>query len=135
MCTIAKEENKYIIEFVNYYKNLNFNKIIIFDNNNINGEKFDIILKNYINNKFIKIINYRGIKRPQIKALNECYKKYNHNFDWIAFYDVDEYLYIKNYKNINNFLSLHKFEKCQSIIINWKYFGDSNKLFYENNKK
>lgn len=131
ICTIAKQENKYIKEFIDYYKNLKFKKIIIYDNNNINGENFQNILNKEIKDKFIEIINYRGFKRPQKKAINECYKKYNKKFDWIAFYDIDEFLYIINYTDINQFLSLSKFKKCQNILINWKYYGDNNKLYYE----
>lgn len=132
LCSIAKKENKYIKEFVQFYKKLNFNKIILYDNNNIIEPRLENIIKKYVQNKFVKIINYRGIDRPQAKAYNECYKKYNKYYDWIAFYDIDEFLYIINYTNINQFLLLNKFKKCQSIIINWKYYGDNNKIFYEN---
>lgn len=131
ICTVAKEENRYIKEFVDYYRNFKFKKIIIYDNNEINGENFENILKNEIKDNFIEIINFRGIKTPQKKAINDCYKKNNKKFDWIAFYDIDEFLYIKNYNDINKFLSLSRFQKCQSILINWKYYGDNNKLYYE----
>lgn len=131
LCAIARKENKYIQEFINFYKKLKFNKIILYDNNDILDHSLEIIIKKNIINKFVKLINYRGIKRPQIKAYNDCYTENNNNYDWIAFYDIDEYLYIKNYTNINKFLSLNRFNKCQSILINWKYYGDNNKLFYE----
>ena len=131
ICTIGKEENKYIKEFVEHYRKLKVKKIILYDNNNINGEKFEDILQNEINDNFIKIINYRGYDIPQIKALNDCYKKNKYKYDWIAFYDIDEFLYINNFTDINKFLSLPKFKKCQSLLINWKYYGDNDKLNYE----
>ena len=106
-------------------------KIILYDNNDINGEKFHKILDNEIANNFVKIINYRGFKLPQRKAINDCYKKNNRYYDWIAFYDIDEFLHIKDFTNINEFLSLPRFKKCQSIIINWLYYGDNDKLYYE----
>ena len=132
ICTIAKKENKYINEFVEHYLNLKITKIIIYDNNDINGEDFYNILQKYIRKRLIKIINIRGIKRPQKKALNDCYKNNNKNYDWIGFYDIDEFLYINNYTNLNNFLSLSKFKKCQGLLINWKYYGDNNQVYYEN---
>ena len=55
MLNFAKNENKYINEFVEHYQKLKINKIIIYDNNNINGEKFDYILKKYIRNKFNRL--------------------------------------------------------------------------------
>ena len=131
LCTIAKEENKYIKEFVEHYQKLKVNKIIIYDNNDIDSENFTDILKNEISNNFVKIINYRGFEQPQIKALNNCYEKNNKRYDWIAFYDVDEFLHIINYTDLNKFMSLPRFKKCQSILINWKYYGDNDLLYYE----
>ena len=107
-------------------------KIVIYDNNDITGEDFKDILKSEIDKNFVKIINYRGVKRPQIKALNDCYKRFNSKYDWIAFYDVDEFLKITNFSDINEFISLPRFKNCQSILINWKYYGDNNKVYYEN---
>ena len=117
ICSIAKQENIYIEEFVEYYKNLGFKKIFLYDNNELGGENFGEVLGNYINNNFVEIKNYRGILSPQQKAYNDCYVNNNNNYDWIAFYDIDEFLYIKNYTNINEFLSLPKFNKCSSIFI------------------
>lgn len=58
-------------------------------------------------------------------AITDCYEKYNKDYDWIAFYDIDEFLYIQNYTQ-------PKFNKCQNILNNWKYYGDNNIVYYEN---
>ena len=116
LCVIAKKENKYIKEFIDHYKNLGFNKVFLYDNNDIEDENFDTILKKYIKNKFVKIINFRGLIRPQQLAYSQCYNNNKYNYDWIAFYDVDEFLYFYNYKKINDFLSLSKFKNCSSLL-------------------
>ena len=122
ICLIAKEENKYISEFVEHYKNLGINRINLYDNNDINGEKFDYILKDYIDSNLVKIINYRGLSKPQTIAYKDCYDMNKNIYDWIGFYDVDEFLYINNYSNINKFLSLKKFKKCSSLFIILYFF-------------
>jgi len=131
ICVIAKQENLYINEFVDYYKDLGIKKIFIYDNNEFSGENFKVILDEEISKGFVEIIDFRGINSPQIKAYNDCYINNRKYFDWLAFYDVDEFLYLRNYSNINEFLSLKKFEKCSSILINWMYYGDNNKILYE----
>lgn len=131
LCTIAKKENLYIKEFIDYYHSLKVDKIILYDNNEVKEENFFDILKNEIENNFVKIINLRGFIRPQKKAYNHCYKYNKYDYEWIAFYDVDEFLYILNSTDLNKFLSSSIFKNCQSIIINWKYYGDNNKVFYE----
>lgn len=131
LCAIAKNENKYILEFINYYRNMKFNKIIIYDNNEINGEQFFEILKYFIRINFVKIINIRGFQRPQKNAYSQCYNDNKYNYDWIAFYDIDEFLFLLNNTYISDFLSSTNFKYCQSIIINWKYYADNDKLYYE----
>ena len=47
LCTIGKEENLYVREYVEHYKKYNIDKIFIYDNNEINGEKFEEVLNDY----------------------------------------------------------------------------------------
>ena len=60
LCAIAKNENLYIQEWVKYYKDLGISKIFLYDNNDVNGECFEDVLNNYIEDKFVVIENYRG---------------------------------------------------------------------------
>ena len=69
LCSIGKKENKYIKEFIQYYRQLKVNKIILYDNNDINGENFQDVLQNDILKNFVQIINFRGVKLPQKKAV------------------------------------------------------------------
>ena len=55
ICSIGKKENLYIREYVDYYYSLGVDKIILFDNNDINDERFEYILEDYIKKKYIDI--------------------------------------------------------------------------------
>ena len=132
LCTSGKEENNYIREFVEHYKNYGVDKIFLYDNNDINGEYFESIITDYIKLNFVKIINYRGQRAKQLKMYQDCYMAHHNNYDWIIFYDIDEYIYLKNYNNIKNFLIQKKFDKCQSIYLNWVIHTDNNLKYYDN---
>ena len=67
LCAIGKNENKYAREFVEHYKNYGVDKIFIYDNNDIDGERFNNILYDYIILKKVEIINFRGKKLMQLK--------------------------------------------------------------------
>ena len=88
ICAIAKQENLYIKEFVEYYRNLGIKKIFLYDNNELNGEKFEEVLSDHINGGFVEINNYRGKLSPQREAYTDCYINNNNKFDWFAFYDI-----------------------------------------------
>lgn len=132
ICAIAKNENLYINEFINYYKNLGINKVYLYDNNDIFGENFTFILKDDIKSNFVEVINIRGKTEYQIKAYNECYRNHIDDYSWFLIVDVDEYLYIKNNVSLYNYLNNPKFKKCNNIHINHKMYGDSDLLNYDN---
>ena len=50
VCSIAKNENLYVKEFIEHYKSIGIDKIFIYDNNDIQGESFETILADYIKN-------------------------------------------------------------------------------------
>ena len=134
LCTIGKKENLYAREFIEYYRQLGFDKIIIFDNNNLEDEKIEDVLQVYIKTNFVTIINARGVESAQIPILNYCYQKYNNLFDWIAFFDFDEFLFINGSKTIKDYIYNIRFQKCQTVLFNWYFYDDNDLEKYENKK-
>lgn len=132
LCTPVKNENRYIREFIEFYEKYGIDKIFLYDNNDIKGEKIEPIILDYLNKGFVKIMNWRGKKKSLYHIMNDCYKKNYKNFDWIVFYEVDEYIHLKNYNNIKLYLNQEKFKKCQKIHLNWVYHTDNNLINYDN---
>ena len=68
LCEIVKNENRYLREFIEYYKKLGYNKIILYDNNEKNGENLKEVIKDYILKNFVQIFDFRGRKKsPNLK--------------------------------------------------------------------
>ena len=132
LCVVAKNENKYIEEFVVHYQNYNVDKIFIYDNNDINGEKMESKLSRYIDDNFVEILNFRGKNTRQRIIFQDCYTKNYQLFNWLLFYDIDEFIYLRNYKNIQDYLKQNQFKKCQSIYLNWLVYSDNNLIYYDN---
>ena len=131
ICAITKQENLYLEEFIVYYIRLGIKKIILYDNNDLDDKNLNDLLNKTIFQNFIDIIDYRGIRYAQKKAYNDCYNSNKNIYNWIAFFDIDEFLYLSGFQNINQFLSLSRFKKCSSILINWRYYGDNEFIYYE----
>ena len=134
ICTLGKNENRYINEFVEYYKNYGVDKIYLYDNNDINGERFEDVISEYIGTKYVELINWRGVKgnSTYYEIMDSCYQKNHEQYDWLIFYELDEFLYLKNYRNIKSYLISKKFNKCESVQLNWVHMSDNNQIFYEN---
>ena len=131
VCTIGKLENLYAKEFILHYKRRGVDKVYIYDNNDIDGEKFESVLFGFIKKGFVEIINIRGKTKYQLKAYQDCLNKNYNKFDWLIFYDMDEFIYLKKYKNIKNYLSQQKFSKCQTIQLNMFFHDDNNLIYYD----
>ena len=99
-----KKKFLYAREYVNLYKKLGYSHIYIYDNNDINEEKFEDVIQDEIDWGFVTIINIRGKIKGQCYAYNDCYEKYNKLYDWLSFFDFDEFLSLKE-KNIQKFLT------------------------------
>ena len=132
ICSIAKNENLYAREFVEYYLNLGVDKIFIYDNNDLEGENFDNILNDFIRNKSVEIIDVRGLSSIIIPIYNHCYRKYKDFYDWFGFLDFDEYLFIENKQTLKDYIYSEKFNKCQLIFFNWIIYNDNGLIKYEN---
>ena len=63
--------------------------------------------------------------------MDSCYQANYDKYDWLIFYEIDEFLYLKEYNNIKTYLANKKFDKCESIQLNWVHMSDNNYLFYE----
>ena len=131
LCVAGKKENLYAKEYVNHYKKLGYNHIYIYDNNDINDEKFEDVLQDEINSNFVSVINYRGKKRIQCDAYKDCYEKYSQQYDWLSFFDFDEFLEV-DAKNIQEFINNKRYEKCINIKINFLFYSDNELLYYDN---
>lgn len=136
LCVIAKNENLYAREFVEHYKNIGYDKIFIYDNNDEKGEYFEDVINDYIKGGFVQIINFRQRNNrtsPIFDAYKDCYSKNNKKYTWLSFYDMDEFLELNTkYKTIKDFLKDKVFEKCRNIKINWLLFKNDKILYYEN---
>ena len=60
---------------------------------------------NYIKCGSVEIINYRGKENVKLELMNDCYKKIYNKYDWLFFFDIDEFLFLKKYTNIKSYLN------------------------------
>lgn len=110
---IAKNEDYYIDEWIEYNKKIGFDDIFIYQNDwRWNGEA-------------------KNVHKIELDGVNKQREAYNHFiannigiYDWAAFFDVDEFLVLKKHDNIKEFIGEYK--DYPAIGINWVYFGDNN---------
>lgn len=131
ICCIVKQENLYLRDWVKYYHDMGVTKIVLYDNNNVDGEYPQQVIGDYIASGFVDYKNARGFYRYQVEAYNQCYNEYIDEFDWIGFLDIDEYWYLSPHLTFDEFFSEERFPNAVGLFLNWLCYGDDNKLHYE----
>jgi len=109
---IAKNEDDYIQEWIDYHKKIGFNNIFIFQNDWRWGKQCENV----------HLLEFDGPNRQQ-SAYNWFAHETNRHFEWAAFLDVDEFLVLKKHRTIQDFLE--EYDDLPAIGINWVLFGDN----------
>ncbi|MBR4589887.1 MAG: glycosyltransferase family 2 protein [Bacteroidaceae bacterium] len=134
ICATIKNENLYLREWVEYHLSIGFNKIILYDNNDEDGEHPDMVIQDYIDSENVVLIknNYYDERPNQFKqtdAYNDCFQKNKSLYDWIAFIDVDEFIFLENHKKIQYLFDELNYEQADCIAINAIVYADDS-LYY-----
>ena len=129
ICTPVKKENRYIKEYVEHYKNYGVDKIFLYDNNEVNGERLENVIGEYIKKGLVEVLDYRGKIKPFFNIMNDCYRRNYKKFDWLIFFEVDEHIHLSNYPNIKLYLQRDAFKNCEIIHLNWVYHTDNNLIY------
>ena len=134
ICAVAKMEELYIREWIEWNKKIGVDHIVIGDNNDSDYNKpLCPIIQDYINDGYVEVINKNDVLHVQQPFYNEVYKNINTKCDWIGFIDIDEFIELPAYNNnIHLFLDDNKFKQSDAVILCWKIFNDNEQIYYEN---
>lgn len=113
---IAKNEDNYIDEWIDYHLKLGFTHIFVYQNDwRYKGDK-----QKYTS--FVDWIDFDG-EAMQMKAYNDFIDNRSNGYGFAAFFDVDEFLCLKEDKSLDSFLS--RYQDVYGVGINWRVFGDN----------
>jgi hypothetical protein len=128
ICAVAKNEEEYIEEWVNHHLSIGFEKIYIYDNNEVFG-KLSSLLKPYLEQDKVQIIDCSQIRPVQLWAYKHFIQTNRKTVKWAAVIDVDEFIELENNLTIQEFISSYK--QAKVIVLSWMGFGANNKIWKE----
>ena len=123
LCAIVKDETPFLEEWVAYHHYLGFEKIILYDNESTIpvGET----LKEYVALGICEVQMIKGLAQQNI-AYQHCLHTYGASTEWLAFFDLDEFLCLKACDDIRVFLQ--DYRDYAALIVQWDVFSSSGHL-------
>lgn len=128
---MGRRENRYALEFVEHHKKCGFDKIYIFDNNREGEEKFEDVLGKHIKSGFVEIIVNRN-RVEQNQVYMDFYHRVKDEYQWIAFFDFDELLWLPKGLKIGKLMERAGDADC--MLVNWQIMTDNGLVTYDKRK-
>lgn len=111
---IARDEDNYIQEWIDYHLKLGFDDVYVYANHwNWDTSQSNVFVKPWDG------------ARVQDKAYQNFIDTLEPFYDYAAFFDVDEFLVLKQHSNVKDFIQDH-IQSEGGIALNWVFFGDCN---------
>ena len=111
---IARDEDYYLDEWLEYNRKLGFDQIFMYENN---------WRCSYLEKDYLTKIPFDG-NDMQVSAYNHFVRS-NRYFDWVAFLDCDEFITLLKHNNIKELIREHINQN--GIALNWVLFGSGGR--------
>ncbi len=102
ICAIAKDEDFFIKEWVEYHLLIGFEHIYIYDNNS--SVPISNTLSDYVDSCLVTVIDFPLDMDQQRKAYMDGLQKYGSECKWMAVIDIDEFIVPKQENDIRDIL-------------------------------
>ncbi len=128
ICVSAKDQHEDINEWIEYHEQLGAGKIYVYDDSSnppMLGQLKAYIHSGLVEYHFIGQSNHSSIPRPQLYVYDQCITRYRSRHQFIAFIDVDEFLFLRDPKVADMPALLREYEQYGGLAVNWVQFGSS----------
>jgi glycosyl transferase family 92 len=120
ICCIFKNEAPYLEEWLRFYDLVGVDHFYLYDNES--SDDFVQVLRPWVNAGRAAVIGISG-PAPQKQAYAHCLQTFGNDNRWIAFVDMDEFLFSPVKESLQEFLSAY--ETQPGVVANWVMFGPS----------
>lgn len=121
VCAIMKNEAPYIIEWLEFHKIVGVERFYLYNNNSTDNTIE--ILDSYVQSGEVILHDWPATTGQQISAYQHSLIAYQTESEWIAFIDMDEFLFSTDKEDLKEVLK--EFDGVSGVVVNMLYFGSS----------
>ena len=123
ICAIAKNESRYLLEWIAYHRVVGVDHFLIFDNESDDGTSE--MLERLTGKGFVERVPWPTVPgvAPQHTAYEEGLNRLRERAKWIAFIDLDEFLHPLQEPDLR--AVLEDYDDVGALMAPWRIFGSS----------
>jgi Glycosyltransferase family 92 len=121
ICGVYRDEASYLAEWIEFHRLVGVEKFFLYDNKSTDNHLE--VLKPYIDDGTVTLHDWPHFPAAQHSAYDHCLREHSQAARWIAFIDLDEFLFSPTYRPLPEVLG--EFEAWPAVGVNSVFFGTS----------
>ena len=119
-CAIYLNEAPYLQEWIEFHRLVGVEKFYLYDH--LSTDDHEVVLKPYVDEGIVTVKEWPD-EPGQPSAYRDCVEAHRDEARWIAFIDLDEFLFSPTLQPLPEMLA--PYEQWPGVVANWAMFGPS----------
>ena len=120
ICAIFKDEARYLREWIAFHRMVGVSHFYLYDN--ASSDNCKEVLADHIRSGSVTYTSWPD-SPGQMSAYRDCIKRFSGRARWIAFIDIDEFLFSPQQKDLTGILD--RFGDCHALYVHSHHFGSA----------
>jgi glycosyl transferase family 92 len=121
VCAIYRDEAPYLREWIEFHRLVGVERFFMYDN--LSTDDHAAVLAPYVESGIVVLHDWPLTERAQLPAYDDCVRRHRDESRWIAFIDIDEFLFSPGGQPLPEVLP--DYERWPAVGVNWAVFGPS----------
>ena len=117
-CAIYRDEAEYLAEWLEFHRLVGCERFYLYNNRSTDNHLE--VLEPYVAEGVVVVHDWPDFP-GQIGAYDDCLARYGDEARWIAFFDIDEFLFSPTYRSLPEILA--RYERWPGVAVNLPRFG------------
>lgn len=120
ICAVFKDEADYLSEWIDFHRLMGVEHFFLYNNNS--ADDYLERLRKPIADGVVTLIEWPQTP-GQLSAYKDCLSRFGSQSQWLAFIDLDEFLFSPEQKPVPDIL--HEYVASPAVAVNWVMFGSA----------